>query len=432
VLLRMRSPADIPMSRTPGRGWPRGAFRLALAALLGSTLACAATAASEHPEPTAMRGVFTALSQLLPIALSGSIEEWSSQRATALAAAAALRDAAEPLAEHGAAAHDASFRLLGRSLASDARTLGWNLERERYVGAAHLTERVIETCIACHIRLPAAAGADFSETLFARVDRSRLSPFARASLQISARQFDAALQTLEAQLDDSTPDLTSIGVASTLNSYLIVALRVQRDPARASRGLAVLARRSDLGAQLELNLPLWQRALVELAPTLQEPPSLERAQQVLDAGRALSQYPFDAADRIHAIVASSLIFRFLDERAPRGAELAEALFLLSRTEAFTRQSSEIPESCAYLEQAIRAAPHSAIAERAYASLELQIQLQFSSPDGMTLPAHIHSWLRELRALASTRERPDGGGEAVAAGESEAAQAGSSPEKGLAS
>jgi hypothetical protein len=182
------------------------------------------------------------------------------------------------------------------------------------------------------------------------------------------------------------------GLYTSLTSYLIVVLRVKRDSERAARGLAILAQRTDLSAQLELNLPIWRRALLEFGRALREPASLERAQQILDAGRALSEFPFDATDQIHAIVTSSLVFRYLDEKAPEGVELAEALYLLSRTEAFTRQAFELSEAGSYLEQAIQAAPHSAIAERVYARLELQTMLQYTGPEGMAVPADVQSWL----------------------------------------
>jgi hypothetical protein len=136
---------------------------------------------------------------------------------------------------------------------------------------------------------------------------------------------------------------------------------------------------------MELNLPIRQHALVALGPALREPPTLERAQTILDAGRALSEYPFDQTDQIHAIVASSLVFRYLDEQAPAGQQLAEALFLLSRTAVFTRLAFKVSEVASYLKRAIRAVPHSAIAEHAYARLELQTIQEYSDAEARRFP-----------------------------------------------
>jgi tetratricopeptide (TPR) repeat protein len=368
-------------------------------------LACSAIAATDSETTRrTMHRVFDALTALVPLALSDSISEWETQDAAVQKSVRTLTRAAEQLAAHGRTGN-ASFRFLSQSLASESRMIQREVERKRYMSAAYFTERVAETCIACHVRLPATSDRDFAQSLLQRVDRSVLTPFAKASLETAGRQFDAALQTYESQFADSRSPAGVIEFSDALNSYLIVALRVQRDPARAARGIAILERRTDLAAQLEHNLKTWRQALVELEPALREAPSLERAREILDAGRALSEFPLDSADEVHAIVASSLIFRFLETNPLEGQPLAEALYLLARTESFTRRAFEISESGSYLEQAIRAAPHTAIAERAYARLELQTVLQYTGPETIDMPPEVHAWLMQLRDLSGTKPRP---------------------------
>jgi tetratricopeptide (TPR) repeat protein len=362
--------------------------------------------ASDEEESTrqTMHRVFDALTALVPAAIADSITVWEERPEAIRTAIDSLAAASEQLAAHGIH-RDASFRFLSQSLASETRMLQRQLERGKYISAAYFTERVVETCIACHVRLPTSRPGDFERALFERVDRSALPPFARADLEMASRQFDAALQTQEAQFADPEASLDAVDLSSVLTSYLITALRVKRDPGRAAKGLALLARREDLSAQLELNLPIWQQALTQLAPALHEAPTLERAQKILDSGHALSEFPFDAANQVHAVIASSVVFRYLEEKAPEGEALAQALYLLSRTEAFTRRSFELSEAASYLEQAIHAAPHTTIAERAYARLELQTLLQFVGEQSIEMPEDIHSWLMELRELSSTKARP---------------------------
>jgi hypothetical protein len=192
----------------------------------------------------------------------------------------------------------------------------------------------------------------------------------------------------------------------SISSYLIVALRVRRDPQRAKRGLALLARRTDLSAQLEQNLATWNTALDEVGGALLEEPSLERARKILADGRALTEFALDAGDRIHATVASSLLYRYLEEKRPKGQELAEALYLLARTEAFALRAFEVSEGSHYLEEAIRAAPHTAIAERAFARFELETLLEYSDPSGVHMPEPIVQLLAELRRLSRIKPRPE--------------------------
>jgi hypothetical protein len=118
---------------------------------------------------------------------------------------------------------------------------------------------------------------------------------------------------------------------------------------------------------------------------------------VLDQGRALNDFAWQESDTIHEIVASSLLYRYIEEQRPEGEDLAEALYLLARSEAFLFRSFELFEPQQYLEQAIRAAPHSDVAERAYSVLELGVALSYG-PQGV--PDAVRAWLERLRELSA--------------------------------
>jgi tetratricopeptide (TPR) repeat protein len=383
----------------------RGLALRAGAAAIAIALAGSAVAAPPQP-PTreTMRQVFDALSKLLPLAMS--TQDWNGAAGSAepRASIETLAQAADQLARHGEA-QDVTFRFLSRSLAADARSIQRHYERKRYDNAAYFTERVAESCIACHSRLPVQGRPDFAGNLLARVDLQTLTPLARANLQTAGRQFDAALESYEAAFAASAASIGVLDLTDAISAYLVVALRVRRDPERVKRGLALLGRRSDLSGQLEQNLKTWNTALDELKDALIEEPSLERARAILAQGRALTEFALDAADRIHATVASSLLYRYLEEKRPQGQALAEALYLLAKTESFTQRAFEVSEAAHYLEQAIRAAPHSEVAERAFARLELETLLEYSDPSGVQLPEPLVELLAELRRLSRIKPRP---------------------------
>src|SRR6202008_1986340 len=117
--------------------------------------------------------------------------------------------------------------------------------------ASFITERMVDSCIACHVRLPAQGKPDFPRSLMGRVNPAILSPVARANLQTAGRQFDAALATYESQFADPSTSVPGLNFSEMLSSYLTVALRVRGDAERAERGLAMLGARPDLSAQLE-------------------------------------------------------------------------------------------------------------------------------------------------------------------------------------
>ena len=131
--------------------------------------------------------------------------------------------------------------------------------------------------MACHARLPAEDQDRLSGVLFARVDEQSLSPVARAELLVATRKFDAALDSYERQLVDPFNPGMLLEMSEVIPDYLILTLRVRRDPDRARRGLAMLAQRRDLSPALQQKLELWQDMLVELGPSLQQPPSLDAA-----------------------------------------------------------------------------------------------------------------------------------------------------------
>jgi hypothetical protein len=371
--------------------------------LLSGLLALAACAPATAPEPAApsdvkatMRRGVVALAALLPMALEPARWQDAGAASEASRSLAALVAASEQLDEH-ARESDVSFAFLNRSLALEALALERDIQGERYALASERIVRVTETCVACHARLPGPSQDEFARALTARVDLRALSPLARATLQAATRQFDAALQTYESQFADRFTPAAMIELSDAIPTYLILALRVRRDPERAERGLALLAGRSDLSTRLQRDLDTWRGALPGLAPELQAQPSLAAARRVLDQGRALNDFAWQESDTIHEIVASSLLYRYIEEQRPEGEDLAEALYLLARSEAFLFRSFELFEPQQYLEQAIRAAPHSDVAERAYSVLELGVALSYG-PQGV--PDAVRAWLERLRELSA--------------------------------
>ena len=373
--------------------------RLRAGLVAATVLATVGAAAAPDSTRATMQRVFGALSVLLPMSLGETRWDDPAKRQALDEALATLDTAAVELRGHGGPEVE-TFLYLGQSLHEDARAIQEKVAEGRYEAASYLTQRLTETCVACHTRLPAENAGKFAASLLERVGSDSLSPRARARLQAATRQFDAALASYEAEFARVPP--LDLEVEATLPAYLIVALRVQHDPERAERSLAALARRTDLSASLAQCLPTWRSALKDLAPALRETPSLARARELLARGRALREFPADPSDLVHAITASSMVFRLLEEGKPRGQERAEALYLLGQTEAYTRPSFELSDAGHYLEQAVRAAPHTPIAERAYVQLERELAVSYTGSSGTSVPDDVQALLRELRELSRTR------------------------------
>jgi hypothetical protein len=392
--------------------WRRRALLAAVAAI---AVASSLTIAAPPPTREVMGRVYGALSTLLPLTLSSSGWEEAAKRPDLQEALQALSSAAAELERHGADQPE-GFRWLSHSLASDARAIERRSAQGRYDAASYLTQRLTETCIACHSRLPAKSGGEFAAGLAQRVDRALLSPLHRARLQIATRQFDAALATYEAEF--KSPAQSPAALESEIPAYLVLALRVRAVPERAEVALRGLAQRPGLSAALRQNLATWSSAIRTWAPALQEPASLERARRALAEGRALCEFPADGADLAHAVIASSIAFRLLESSQLPAAQRADALFLLGQTESFARRSFEVSDAQHYLEQAIRAAPHTPLAARAYARLAEELVLGYTGSSGEHVPPDVEQLLRELRALSLPAAASTGGGDSATTGASE--------------
>jgi tetratricopeptide (TPR) repeat protein len=267
-----------------------------------------------------------------------------------------------------------------------------------------LVVRMTENCIACHSRLPAQREPAFAASLVTSVDRGNLSPVHRARLEIALRQFDRALDIHERLMADPAVVPAALDFTGALADYLTVTLRVSRAPDRARTNLQKFARRTDLSETLARALPVWIEALSSLAPELDKPPTLERAGDILERGEALRRYPADRADLVHQIVASSLLYRYVQGENVPQSSLAEAFYLLGISDAFLRRSFERSEAQFYLEQAIRLEPGSDLAKVAFAELETQTLLAYSGSSGLHLPGDVQRWLAQLQALARTAPR----------------------------
>jgi hypothetical protein len=136
-----------------------------------------------------MQRAYSALSRLLPAALSPEPMVEGNANGELSAAIDALADAAAQIEVH-ARPSDAGFGFLGRSLASDAARIKKRMSVERFDDAGMLVVRMTENCIACHSRLPSEREPAFAADLVRSVDRGGLSPVHRARLEIALRQFD--------------------------------------------------------------------------------------------------------------------------------------------------------------------------------------------------------------------------------------------------
>lgn len=371
-------------------------LRLLLLGLVGGALA-APVRAAEDAEPTRarMREIFTSMRLLLPLSADGDLAE-PDRRTAVTRALEALAGNAELLAEH-AREDDPARRFLGRSLASDARNALDRYREGRTESAAFLVQQATENCIACHGKLPSPGDSPLAANFVDETTLAKLRPEERARMQIALRQFDAAMATLEALFAD--PAVHPSTMLGPLTDYLIVAVRVRGDYQRPVPVLEAFAKRPDLWLQLRGDVEQWIRDLGELRGLGGRPASLARARQLVEEARTRNPLGPDQRNLVRYVAASSELHRWLGSGDHPPVERSEAWQLLGVCELQTGDTFWLSQAEFYLETAIRAAPGSDPARRAYELLEAEMIGSFTGASGVDLPPSIAARLAELRKLA---------------------------------
>jgi hypothetical protein len=391
----------------PGPGGNMGRRILAAAAAVGLGAGCAWWAgreASRDPVTgAAMVEIVHALRVALPLSLSAERFSAPENRAALESSLAALRAGAHELETHGQS-QDASFAYLSRSLARDAEEIKRRFDEGRLDETRFLLGALVEDCVGCHSRLPSErADSGLGKTLFEGIDASDLTPLERARLEVAARRFEAALDDYEAILADPAADPAQLDLEGVLADYLTVAIRVREDLSRARSGLVAFAERPDVPSYLATLVSGWIRSCDALRGAMEAEALLPEAERVLQQGDELSRYGRDRAGFIHQLVASSLLLRFVAAHTEASPEVAHAYFLLGVTEIGTGRSWWLAEAEGYLEAAIRMAPGSDWAKRAYVVLEEQILASYSGSSGVHVPPDVRHRLHELRRIAVGKE-----------------------------
>lgn len=313
-----------------------------------------------------------------------------------------LRDGSTAISDH-ARSKDVGFAHLASSLARDSAEILHRFDVGHYEEARFLLGELSDDCVNCHSRLPYGKDSELGKSLWKTVDVAKLPLDEKVRLQVATRQFEVALTSYESLLGSDLMSPAKLDLSGYLSDYLAIAIRVKGDLARARLHLDSFRTHRELPPYLAELVAAWVEALQQLdVPT---PPGQEvaRARQVLDAAAKVRRFPADRAGLVHDLVASGLLHRAVSAAGKPTADTAEAYYLLGVTELRIGSSSWLTEPEAYLEAAIRAAPGSPSARRAYVVLEESTLLGYTGSAGEgELPPEVASWLAELRKLSTAK------------------------------
>jgi hypothetical protein len=379
-----------------------------LSLLTFALMATAATAADQKPKEAStrdvMQSIFAPISRVL--ALSFDEKEFASPKNQAAIRKdlLTLTKNLDGLEEH-AKSQDRSFEYVAKSLKRDARQLERRYVMGRYDEANFTLHHMIENCIACHANLPESQKFPPAEAFVAKVDKKRLTPLELAQLQVISRQFDAAMDTYEDFFKTKQVDPWLVTSLGSIVDYLKLSISVKSDFKRPQALIDHLMSRPTTPPHVKMQLATWQKSLKEMDTNQAlKATDLASARKLLNEGRALMEFDRDRDGLVQYLTAEAILSRYIRGRADRGADVAEAYYLLGIAAGVTEHSFWLQRGDFFFESAIRLAPSAPFAPKAFRLLEESLTLGYTGSGGTQLPYDVVYLLDELRRLVAQEQK----------------------------
>ena len=284
------------------------------------------------------------------------------------------------------------------TLANEAQQALHRYEDGQYEAAQFTVQHLTERCFGCHSKLPTSRRFALGQQFLAAAPLENLSLKERARLAVATRQFETALGFYEALFQSPTIAAGDIGLMGAFEDYLKIVMRIHNDFMRVLLTLETFRQRSDVPYYLTEYVASWVEALKEIHAVEAPDDILPYARTLIRQGQQRNRFLADRLGLVHFVVASGLLYRYVDTSPGTGLPLAEAYYLLGVAESFISRTLWISETEFFLETAIRLAPRSVYARQAYAFLEEYVLIGYTGSAGLHQPADVQAHLAELRRL----------------------------------
>ena len=383
--------------------------RLALfSSLMMTALPAAATSAGKSPQdpPTQslMQQIFTPLSRVLPLSFDQTAFEASKNHDAISKDLKTLMENSANLEAH-ARKKDRAFDYIAKSLRSDSTHAYRRFQRGDYEESRFALHNLTENCVACHESMPETHKVPPANGLFAALKVDQLHPLEKAHYYVISRQFDDALKTYEDYFSSGSVPIGSLGMLGSFTDYLKLAANTKADLQRPKQLIDRILVRPDLPTHVRGQMQSWKQSLAELeAEGAVSKSDLATARKVLNQGRERMEFPRDRNGTIHYVTAASILNRFVHNNPKANLDVAEAYYLLGITESLLAHSYWISKEEFDFETAIRLAPGSSFAPKAYTLLEESYTVGFSGSSGTHIPSDVKALLADLRKLIDDAQK----------------------------
>lgn len=350
-----------------------------------------------------MHGIFADVQEVLPLSMDAKKFADQANRPLVTKHLKNMADNAAVLRDHVAHDRDESLAMLADRLRGDAqRTYSW-YKQGRYDEAQFYLHNMVENCISCHSKLPAERNFPGAAGMFQKVAIKDLGLAEQAWLQVASRQFDDAMNNYEKMLKDSDLEFEHLLGMSTFSEYLKLAIRVKGDFNRPRELLKSMSQRKNNNATSKKKLALVITSIGDAEKIAKGKKSaLEKGRILARKGEKTARYPADRENLVYQVAASAFLNQFVDEKPKDKNQLAEAYYLLGKTEMGIGRSFWISETEDYYELAVRSAPKSPWAKKALKDYKDYMKVEFSGSAGTFIPEDVKEKLQSLEALTKAK------------------------------
>lgn len=255
---------------------------------------------------------------------------------------------------------------------------------------------VVNTCFGCHTSRSSPIDSRFTTAFIKDLNQIGLDPLAKARFLSLSRQFEASEDAYEKMFLQEDLDLDEFIHFDPLVEYLILTLRVKDEPERALKTLKALKNR-DLPAVVKREISAWMLALKNTENL--RGTSAQKAEALMRLGRGSMEFPRDRTGVVEFILASKYLRDSLNSAGLDPKTKAQTYYDLGGCELVLDTSFASDEANVYFGEAIRLAPKSDLARKAYARYEENVYAGYSGSSGVHIPDDERQTLASLKKLA---------------------------------
>jgi hypothetical protein len=344
-----------------------------------------------------MRGIFVTVTKAYLYSLDAKAFEDPANNAEITSMLQALAANASDLELHGGGLNP-SFEYMRRSLAQDAVEALDRFQEGQYMGARFVLSKITENCVTCHSKLPIRGKFDPGANFVDQAKIKKLKPLERAELDIATRQFDTALTTYEKIFADPETSAETLALAGAWEKYIRLCVGVFDNTARPIAALQKFVQRPDVSASQKKLVSGWIDQLRKLDLDSAVGHELEVSRRMLKHAEDNIRFASDRSQMVDYIAVATILNRFLATNPKGNLAVAEAFYILGVAEARIQRSYWISETGILLAQAIREAPKSEIAKKAYAFLEEYTISSHLATTSRDVSPELKANLEDLRKL----------------------------------